>query len=134
VRLVVLGLVDTQMLRRVPPAYSDGVYALAGFHRPNPMDISLSVFNGTTGLPSYRNRTALLVFFGEFPVLQAIIAKIIISYYLHSDVLLRPFDLLVFRGGSDSFAPNGTPVQRCNFDGFLPSEYKVSRQQPQCEI
>ena len=79
--MVVLVLVDTQLLRRVPPAYSDGVYALAGFHRPNPMEISLSVFSGKTGLPSYRNRTALLVFFGEFPVLQAIIAKIIISYH-----------------------------------------------------
>ena len=37
-----------------------------GKKRPNPLDISDAVFGGHTGNPSARNRTALLVFFGEF--------------------------------------------------------------------
>ena len=56
---------DTAMLRLLPPAYGDGVYLPAGADRPNPHDIAQAVFNGDTGHPSYKNRTALLVFFGE---------------------------------------------------------------------
>lgn len=59
------GAAETQLFRRVPPAYSDGVYEPSGKHRPNPIEISSAVFNGSTGLGSYRNRTALLVFFGQ---------------------------------------------------------------------
>jgi len=53
------------MLRLLPPAYGDGVYAPAGADRPNPHLIAQAVFDGETGHPSYKNRTALLVFFGE---------------------------------------------------------------------
>jgi len=53
------------MLRLLPPAYGDGVYAPAGADRPNPHDIARAVFDGKTGEPSYKNRTALLVFFGK---------------------------------------------------------------------
>ena len=67
---------ETPLLRRVPPAYSDGVYEPSGKNRPNPFDISQSVFNGTSGHPSYRNRTALLVFFGECS------SKILLMHFL----------------------------------------------------
>jgi len=58
-------LSDTKMLRLLPAAYGDGVYSPAGADRPNPHDIARAVFDGKTGKPSYKNRTALLVFFGE---------------------------------------------------------------------
>ena len=53
------------MLRRLPAAYKDGSYEPSGESRPNPIELSDALMNGTTGKPSYRNRTALLVFFGE---------------------------------------------------------------------
>jgi len=58
-------LSDTKMLRLLPPAYGDGVYAPSGADRPNAHDIARAVFDGDTGSPSNKNRTALLVFFGE---------------------------------------------------------------------
>ena len=56
---------ETQLLRRLPAAYKDGSYEPSGESRPNPIELSDALMNGTTGKPSYRNRTALLVFFGE---------------------------------------------------------------------
>jgi len=56
---------DTRMLRLLPPAYGDGVYAPSGADRPNPHDIANAVFTGQSGHGSYNGRTALLVFFGE---------------------------------------------------------------------
>jgi len=53
------------MLRLLPPAYGDGVYQPSGADRPNPHDIARAVFDGETGHGSYKNRTALLVFFGQ---------------------------------------------------------------------
>ena len=47
------------------PAYSDMTYQLAGIDRPNPRVISNNVFTGPSGLPSYRNYTALFAFFGK---------------------------------------------------------------------
>lgn len=49
----------------MPPAYADGVYEPSGQDRPNPIELSQSLMGGPTGLPSVRNRTAFLVFFGE---------------------------------------------------------------------
>ena len=56
---------DTQLLRKLPAAFSDGVYEPAGADRPNPIDISDAVMSGFTGFPSHRNKTAFLVFFGK---------------------------------------------------------------------
>ena len=53
------------MFRRVPPAYADGAYEPSGNSRPNPIEISDAVFNGSTGTGSGMNRTAFLVFFGK---------------------------------------------------------------------
>ena len=56
---------ETQVIRKVAPAYSDGVFEPSGTSRPNPLVISDAVMNGTSGLASRRNRTALLVFYGK---------------------------------------------------------------------
>jgi len=70
------GASDTPLLRLLPHAYSDGVYSPSGADRPNPIEISQIVFNGSTGLPSYRNRTALLVFFGQQVVEEILDAQL----------------------------------------------------------
>ena len=58
-------ILDMPMFRRLPHAYADGVYEPSGKDRPNPIQISRAVMNGSTGQPSARSRTAFLVFFGE---------------------------------------------------------------------
>ena len=68
---------DTRMLRLLPPAYGDGVYSPAGADRPNPHLIADAVFDGETGSPSYRNRTAFLVFFGEILPLKSVSLKLV---------------------------------------------------------
>lgn len=53
------------MTRKTPPAYSDGVYMMSGQDRPSPRKLSSLFMKGSDGLPSARNRTAMLAFFGE---------------------------------------------------------------------
>lgn len=53
------------MVRKAPPAYTDGVYALAGSNRPSPRRLSRLFMRGQDGLGSQSNRTALLAFFGK---------------------------------------------------------------------
>ncbi|XP_065342525.1 dual oxidase [Cloeon dipterum] len=59
------GSTESRLTRKVPPAYSDGVYMLAGQHRPSPRKLSQLFMKGDEGLPSALNRTALLAFFGQ---------------------------------------------------------------------
>jgi hypothetical protein len=66
------GAAETTLYRRLAPAYSDGVYEPSGAHRPNPMEISMAVFSGKIGFPSVKNRSALLVFFGEVLLVTAL--------------------------------------------------------------
>lgn len=68
---------ESRLTRKVTPAYSDGVYMLAGQHRPSPRVLSQLFMKGEEGLPSMYNRTALLAFFGK---LNPLLAKI---YCLH---------------------------------------------------
>lgn len=56
---------DDILIRKSPPAYQDGVYEPAGQDRPNPFTISGIAHKGKSGLGSVRNRTAMLVYFGE---------------------------------------------------------------------
>ena len=58
-------ITDTHLVRKAPPAYSDGVYALAGANRPSPRRLSRLFMRGEDGLASKNNRTALLAFFGK---------------------------------------------------------------------
>ncbi|PVD19736.1 hypothetical protein C0Q70_20227 [Pomacea canaliculata] len=53
------------MMRRSPARYSDGIYEMAGRHRPNPLDISQHVHSGPAGTSSAFNRNAMSVFFGQ---------------------------------------------------------------------
>lgn len=59
------GAVDDILIRKSPPAYQDGVYEPAGQDRPNPFTISEIAHKGESGLGSARNRTAMLVYFGQ---------------------------------------------------------------------
>lgn len=56
---------DSQLTRKTPPAYSDGVYMMAGFSRPSPRKLSQIFMDGEDGLPSGKNRTALFALFGK---------------------------------------------------------------------
>ncbi|XP_043219093.1 dual oxidase-like [Amphibalanus amphitrite] len=59
------GSVDQRLTRKTPASYADGVYMMAGQDRPSPRKLSQIFMKGKDGLPSNKNRTALLVFFGQ---------------------------------------------------------------------
>lgn len=59
------GGAELPLTRRLPVAYEDGVYSMAGQDRPNPLNISKETMQGKTGRPSFLNRTALMTFFGQ---------------------------------------------------------------------
>lgn len=59
-----VGAVDTQLLRRIPAAYEDGVNKPSGSNRPEPLEISEKLLSGRIGSKSKMRRNVLLVFFG----------------------------------------------------------------------
>ncbi|CAH1775162.1 unnamed protein product [Owenia fusiformis] len=59
------GSVKSALMTKIPTAYADFTYHMSGEDRPNAREISNAVFAGPSGLPSYINRTALFVFFGQ---------------------------------------------------------------------
>ena len=66
------GAVDSPLTRRVPSHYEDGVYQPSGASRPNPLTLSQELMRGNFGEepdPGSQNKTALLVFFGEYDVM-----------------------------------------------------------------
>ncbi|KAG0414764.1 hypothetical protein HPB47_008047, partial [Ixodes persulcatus] len=58
------GAVESQLVRKAPSSYADGVYMIAE-GRPSPRSLSQDLFKGEDGLPSTRNLTVLFVFFGQ---------------------------------------------------------------------
>lgn len=62
--IIVFTYTDSHMTRKTPPAYSDGVYMMSGQDRPSPRKLSSLFMKGSEGLPSSKNRTAMLAFFG----------------------------------------------------------------------
>lgn len=56
---------ESRLIRKVPAAYSDGVYVMAGQKRPSPRKLSNYFLKGEDGLPSIANKTALFAFFGK---------------------------------------------------------------------
>ena len=62
----ILMIADSQLTRKAPASYSDGVYRMSGHSRPSPRSISQELMKGSDGLASRRNRTALHTFFGKF--------------------------------------------------------------------
>ena len=59
------GSVESQLTRKVPPNYSDGVYRMSGEGRPSPRNLSQAFMKGPEGLSSLRNRTGIATFFGQ---------------------------------------------------------------------
>ena len=57
---------ESQLTRKAPASYSDGVYTMTGDQRPSPRTISQALMKGSDGLASRRNRTALHTFFGKW--------------------------------------------------------------------
>ena len=82
----ILMIADSQLTRKAPASYSDGVYRMSGHSRPSPRSISQQLMKGSDGLASRRNRTALHTFFGEFFIVSWIIIifevrSLIVLYY-----------------------------------------------------
>ncbi|XP_078655544.1 dual oxidase 2-like isoform X2 [Branchiostoma floridae x Branchiostoma belcheri] len=59
------GIADSPLTRRLPSHYQDGTYEPSGWDRPNPRTLSELTMKGLTGMGSFRNRSALLTFFGQ---------------------------------------------------------------------
>ena len=57
---------ESRLTRKTPASYADKVYMLAGQNRPSARTLSEALLNGNDGIPSARNRTAMLAFFGEY--------------------------------------------------------------------
>ena len=56
---------DTPLSRRLPVAYTDGVYSMKATGEPNPFNVTWNNMRGETGKPSFQGRTAFLTFFGK---------------------------------------------------------------------
>ncbi|KAI8507936.1 hypothetical protein Bbelb_141760 [Branchiostoma belcheri] len=69
------GIADSPLTRRLPSHYRDGVYQPSGGDRPNPRTLSELTMKGLTGNGSYRNRSALLTFFGQQVVEEVLDAQ-----------------------------------------------------------
>ncbi|XP_076054875.1 dual oxidase [Oratosquilla oratoria] len=59
------GSAESRLTRKTPASYADGVYMLAGQDRPSPRTLSQAFMKGEDGMPSAKNRTAMLAFFGQ---------------------------------------------------------------------
>lgn len=67
------------MTRKTPPAYSDGVYMMSGQDRPSPRKLSTLFMKGSEGLPSSKNRTAMLAFFGTIKIIKRLMYTAIVE-------------------------------------------------------
>ncbi|KAI4469864.1 nadph oxidase [Holotrichia oblita] len=65
----------SHLIRKAPPAYSDGVYMMAGQNRPSPRVLSRLFMRGLDGLASMNNKTALLAFFGQMVTSEIVMAS-----------------------------------------------------------
>ena len=70
--VVLFYFTESQLTRKAPASYSDGVYTMTGDQRPSPRTISQALMKGSDGLASRRNRTALHTFFGKGPSINDI--------------------------------------------------------------
>lgn len=83
--------VESQLTRRTPSSYADGVYMMAGVDRPSPRYLSQVVMKGEDGLGSARNLTTIFAFFGEYAfsfLLEDVIVTLFTSYYIFLPLLL----------------------------------------------
>lgn len=70
---MIFFLTESMLTRKTPASYADGVYMMAGQDRPSPRVLSEAFMKGNDGLPSARNRTAMLAFFGEYASISHLI-------------------------------------------------------------
>jgi hypothetical protein len=63
--IVVLIFSDSQLTRKAPSSYSDGVYKMSGDSRPSARTLSQIFMKGKDGMGSLRNRTGIATFFGK---------------------------------------------------------------------
>ena len=118
-----------QLTRKSPPAYSDGVYQMAGKDRPNPIAISEKVFKGATGERSHRYRTVLLTFFGEWKNLGGGLRHPGSSFLLGQQVVEEILDAQ--RPGcppeyENIPVPPDHPTYKAEFMPFLRSRYDMT--------
>lgn len=59
------GSIESQLTRKAPAAYLDGVYMMPGDDRPSPRMLSQIAMKGDDGKQSGRNLTTLFAFFGQ---------------------------------------------------------------------
>ncbi|GFS70288.1 dual oxidase [Nephila pilipes] len=69
------GSIDSQLTRKAPPSYTDGVYQMAGAQRPNARALSQALMKGGDGLASRRNLTVLFTFFGQVAASEVLMAS-----------------------------------------------------------
>ncbi|KAF8765205.1 Dual oxidase like protein [Argiope bruennichi] len=69
------GSIDSQLTRKAPPSYSDGVYQMAGSSRPGARSLSQALMKGGDGLASRRNLTVLFTFFGQVAASEVLMAS-----------------------------------------------------------
>lgn len=69
------GSIDSQLTRKAPPSYADGVYQMAGMDRPSARRLSQALMKGADGLSSARNLTALFAFFGQVAASEILMAS-----------------------------------------------------------
>jgi dual oxidase len=69
------GTIDSQLTRKTPPTYGDGVYTMNGERRPSPRTLSQAFMKGADGQGSLRNRTALATFFGQVVSAEILMAS-----------------------------------------------------------
>ena len=105
------GSTDRPLFRYSLQEYYDGVYIPSGWDRPNPRDISEAVMSGKSGNPSFRNRTALLVYFGQQTVEEILDAQTQGCIPEYSNIPINDTDPL-YGGIYDKFIP----LPRTRFD------------------
>ncbi|CAL1286456.1 unnamed protein product [Larinioides sclopetarius] len=69
------GSIDSQLTRKAPPSYLDGVYQMAGASRPGARALSQALMKGRDGLASRRNLTVLFTFFGQVAASEVLMAS-----------------------------------------------------------
>eukprot|EP00096_Caligus_rogercresseyi_P010505 TRINITY_DN3850_c0_g1_i1.p1 TRINITY_DN3850_c0_g1~~TRINITY_DN3850_c0_g1_i1.p1 ORF type:complete len:1540 (+),score=517.15 TRINITY_DN3850_c0_g1_i1:375-4994(+) len=69
------GSIESQLTRKTPASYADGVYKLNGISRPSPRVLSQAFMKGLDGLASLKNRTSLQTFFGQLVSAEILMAS-----------------------------------------------------------
>jgi len=107
------GSVDSHLVRKTPPSYSDGVYMMSGGDRPSPRNLSQAFMKGADGLGSVKNRTAMQTFFG-----QVVSAEILMASEAGCPIEIQkiPIDM-----GDEMYDPNRQgdkfmPFHRAKYD------------------